>query len=127
MLLLSLSGIAQTTYTKITSTSGLEVGANYLIVAHHDDFGTLAMGYQKSNNRNAVVVSEGGNAITVTPGTDPTSTTYAKAEEECYIDEHMGFIKLGSRVDVFLPLTAKACVTMDQPTTGDQTVIAKMA
>ena len=53
--------------------------------------------------------------------------TYAKAEEECYIDEHMGFIKLGSRVDVFLPLTAKACVTMDQPTTGDQTVIAKLA
>ena len=53
--------------------------------------------------------------------------TYAKAEEDCYIDEHMGFIKLGSRVDVFLPLTAKACVTMDQPTTGDQTVIAKLA
>ena len=52
--------------------------------------------------------------------------TYAKAEEECYIDEHMGFIKLGSRVDVFLPLTAKPCVTMDQPTTGDQTVIAKL-
>jgi phosphatidylserine decarboxylase len=39
----------------------------------------------------------------------------------------MGFIKLGSRVDVFLPLTAKACVTMNQPTTGDQTVIAKLA
>ena len=53
--------------------------------------------------------------------------TYAKDGEECYIDEHLGFIKLGSRVDVFLPLTAKACVTMNQPTTGDQTVIAKMA
>ena len=53
--------------------------------------------------------------------------TYAKEGEECYIDEHLGFIKLGSRVDVYLPLTAKACVTMDQPTTGDQTVIAKMA
>lgn len=52
--------------------------------------------------------------------------TYAKEGEECYIDEHMGFIKLGSRVDVFLPLTAKATVTMGQPTTGDQTVIAKM-
>ncbi len=52
--------------------------------------------------------------------------TYAKPEEECYIDEHMGFIKLGSRVDVFLPLTAKACVTLGQPTTGDQTVIAKL-
>ena len=53
--------------------------------------------------------------------------TYAKEGEECYIDEHMGFIKLGSRVDVYLPLTAKACVTMGQPTTGDQTVIAKLA
>ncbi|MBP5778041.1 MAG: phosphatidylserine decarboxylase family protein [Prevotella sp.] len=52
--------------------------------------------------------------------------TYAKEGEECYIDEHMGFIKLGSRVDVFLPLTARACVTMNQPTTGDQTVIAKL-
>ena len=53
--------------------------------------------------------------------------TYAKEGEECYIDEHMGFIKLGSRVDVFLPLDAKATVTMNQPTTGDQTVIAKLA
>ena len=53
--------------------------------------------------------------------------TYAKDGEECYIDEHLGFIKLGSRVDVFLPLSAKACVTMNQPTTGDQTVIAKLA
>ena len=75
MLLLSFSGIAQTTYTKITSTSGLEAGANYLIVAHHDDFGVLAMGYQKSNNRHAIIVSESGESITVTPGTDPTSQT----------------------------------------------------
>ncbi len=52
--------------------------------------------------------------------------TYAKPEEECFIDQHLGFIKLGSRVDVFLPLDAKICVTMNQPTTGDQTVIAKL-
>ena len=52
--------------------------------------------------------------------------TYAKADEDCYIDQHLGFIKLGSRVDVFLPLNSKSCVTMDQPTTGDQTVIAKL-
>ena len=52
--------------------------------------------------------------------------TYAKPEEECYIDQHLGFIKLGSRVDVFLPVNARVCVTMDQPTTGDQTVIAKL-
>ncbi len=52
--------------------------------------------------------------------------TYAKPDEECYIDEHLGFIKLGSRVDVFLPLGTKPIVTMGQPTTGDQTVIAKL-
>ncbi len=75
MLLLSVSGFAQTTYTKVTSASGLEAGANYLIVAHNDDLGVLAMGYQKSNNRNAVVVSENGESITVTPGTDPNSET----------------------------------------------------
>ena len=52
--------------------------------------------------------------------------TYAKDDEECYIDEHLGFIKLGSRVDVYLPLGTKPCVKMGQSTTGDQTVIARL-
>ena len=52
--------------------------------------------------------------------------TYAKSNEDCYIDEHLGFIKLGSRVDVYLPLGSTPCVKMKQPTTGDQTVIAKL-
>ena len=53
--------------------------------------------------------------------------TYAKDLEECYIDEHLGFIKLGSRVDVSLPLGTKPCVKMGQATTGDMTVIARLA
>ena len=53
--------------------------------------------------------------------------TYAKDNEDCYIDEHLGFIKLGSRVDVYLPLGSKPAVRMGQPTTGDQTVIARLA
>lgn len=52
--------------------------------------------------------------------------TYAKGWEECYIDEHLGFIKLGSRVDVFLPPDSEVCVEMGQSTTGDLTVIAKL-
>lgn len=52
--------------------------------------------------------------------------TYAKEGEECYIDEHLGFIKLGSRVDVYLPLGTEVCVKMGQSTTGDQTIIAKL-
>ena len=52
--------------------------------------------------------------------------TYAKPGEECYIDEHLGFIKLGSRVDVYLPLGSEVCVKMRQYTTGDKTVLAKL-
>ena len=52
--------------------------------------------------------------------------TYAKDGEDCYIDEHLGFIKLGSRVDVFLPIGTDVCVKMGQATTGDLTVIAKL-
>ena len=52
--------------------------------------------------------------------------TYAEPGEECYIDEHMGFIKFGSRVDVFLPLGTEVFVKLGQQTTGHQTVIAKL-
>lgn len=52
--------------------------------------------------------------------------TYAEPGEECYIDEHMGFIKFGSRVDVYLPLGTEVCVEMDQLTTGNQTIIARL-
>ncbi len=52
--------------------------------------------------------------------------TYARPDEECYIDEHMGFIKFGSRVDVYLPLNSEIQVELGQCTTGNQTVIAKL-
>lgn len=52
--------------------------------------------------------------------------TYAKTDEDCYIDEHLGFIKFGSRVDVYLPLGTEICVCMGQHTTGNRTVIARL-
>lgn len=52
--------------------------------------------------------------------------TYAKEGEECFIDEHLGFIKLGSRVDVYLPVGSEPCVKVGQFTTGDLTVLAKL-
>lgn len=52
--------------------------------------------------------------------------TYAEVGDECYIDEHMGFIKFGSRVDVYLPIGTEVCVKLGQMTTGNQTVIAKL-
>ena len=49
--------------------------------------------------------------------------TYPDEGYEAHIDEHMGFIKLGSRVDLFLPLDTKINVTLDEKVTGNQTVI----
>lgn len=52
--------------------------------------------------------------------------TYAEPGEDCYIDEHMGFIKFGSRVDVFLPPETEVLVKLGQKTVGNQTIIAKL-
>ena len=50
--------------------------------------------------------------------------TYAKAGEECFIDQHMGFIKFGSRVDLYLPLDAEIKVALNQKTVGNETIVA---
>ncbi len=52
--------------------------------------------------------------------------TYAEEGQECYIDDHMGFIKFGSRVDVYLPLGTDIHVKLNQKTVGDETVIATL-
>lgn len=52
--------------------------------------------------------------------------TYAKEGEVCYIDDHMGFIKFGSRVDVYLPLGTEVLVKLGQSTVGDETLIARL-
>ena len=51
---------------------------------------------------------------------------YAREGEKVKQNQEMGFIKFGSRVDVFLPLGTEVCVKMGQSTTGDMTVIAKL-
>ena len=52
--------------------------------------------------------------------------TYAAAGEECFIDQHLGFIKFGSRVDLYLPLDAEIKVTLEQKTVGNETIIANL-
>ena len=52
--------------------------------------------------------------------------TYAQPGEECFIDEHMGFIKFGSRVDLFLPTDAEILVSLHQRTGGNETIIARL-
>lgn len=53
--------------------------------------------------------------------------TYAKVGDKCHVDDQMGFIKFGSRVDVFLPVGTEVLVEMDQKVTGNQTPIARLS
>ena len=52
--------------------------------------------------------------------------TYLREGETCEIDDQLGFIKLGSRVDIFLPLGSKPLVDLDEPVTGNVTVLAEL-
>ena len=52
--------------------------------------------------------------------------SYAHENDQCYIDEHLGFIKFGSRVDMYLPLGSEILVSLGQKTPGDTTIIAKL-
>ena len=52
--------------------------------------------------------------------------TYAREGEECNVNSQLGFIKFGSRVDLFLPLDAEILVKMKQHVKGNKTVIAKL-
>ena len=52
---------------------------------------------------------------------------YLQAGEEVIQGDELGFIKFGSRVDLFLPLDAKILVNIGEKTKGGKTVIAEFA
>lgn len=52
--------------------------------------------------------------------------TYAEEGDSCNIDNHMGFIKFGSRVDVYLPVGTEVKVKLGQATTGNSTILAHL-
>ncbi len=51
---------------------------------------------------------------------------YVKEGDEVEQGADMGFIKFGSRVDVFLPLNAKIEVALNQQVKGNLTVVARL-
>ena len=52
---------------------------------------------------------------------------YVKEGDVLDQGQEFGFIKFGSRVDIYLPLDAKVKVKIDEVTTGGETVIAELA
>ncbi len=51
---------------------------------------------------------------------------YAKKGEQCSQGDDMGFIKFGSRVDLFLPLDSKINIKMNDIVKGGKTLIASI-
>ncbi len=102
------------------------------LVCHHDGRFKAAWLPKASteNERSTVVItSSSGQDILVRQVAGAMArriVTYLKEGEECEIDEHMGFIKFGSRVDVYLPIGTKVDVQLGQRTTGNETVIARL-
>ncbi|MFA6862369.1 MAG: phosphatidylserine decarboxylase family protein [Dysgonamonadaceae bacterium] len=53
--------------------------------------------------------------------------TYVKASQICYIGDPLGFIKFGSRMDIFLPLNSEILVEMGEEVRANKTFIANLA
>ena len=52
--------------------------------------------------------------------------TYFKEKQDCRINHELGFIKFGSRVDLYLPLDTEILVKPDDKVCGNKTVIARL-
>lgn len=52
--------------------------------------------------------------------------TYAKVGKQCHRNTHLGFIKLGSRVDMYLPLNTEMFVDVGDSVRGNETIIARL-
>ena len=101
-------------------------------VEHHD--GNFRAAYlpkaSTENERSTIVIrTQNGQDILVRQIAGAVArriVTYAEPNTECFIDEHLGFIKFGSRVDVYLPLDTEILVKVGQSTVGDETLIARL-
>jgi phosphatidylserine decarboxylase len=82
-------------------------------------------------NERTTVVIETGNKISIVVRQIAGALArriicYSKKDEAVKQGDEMGFIKFGSRVDVFLPLDAKVLVSFKQKVTGGVTVLAEL-
>lgn len=119
--------------------SVLNVHANWyptngkVIYYTHNDGRFMAANLPKSSTENerSTVVIETPNKVTllvrqVAGALARRIVTYAAEGKECNVNSQLGFIKFGSRVDLYLPLDAEILVGMKQKVVGNQTVIAKL-
>ena len=82
------------------------------------------------NERSAVLIrTADGNRVLVRQIAGAVArriVTYAEAGNEANIEDHLGFIKFGSRVDLYLPLNSEIFVKIGDYTIGGITQVARL-
>lgn len=82
------------------------------------------------NERSAVVIrTEAGHRVLVRQVAGAVAqriVTYSKEQTPCRINENLGFIKFGSRVDLYMPLGTKVHVKVGEKVDGNVTLIAEL-
>ena len=85
----------------------------------------------EENERSTVgIVTDTGHHLTVRQVAGAMArriVTYARRGRASTIDGHLGFIKFGSRVDLYLPLDSKILVKMNQKVKGGITPVASLS
>lgn len=108
------------------------ISGKVLYVRHHS--GRFMSAYlpksSTENERSTIAIeAENGQKIVVRQVAGAIArriVTYAEEGETSHIDQHMGFIKFGSRVDIYLPLDAEILVSLKQKTIGGITEVARL-
>lgn len=107
--------------------------AGQCLLSEHED-GRFKKAYlpkaSNENERSTIVIkSDAGPTIMMRQVAGAVArriVTYLEAGERSEVDGELGFIKFGSRIDLYLPLDAEILVKMNQAVRGNTTAIAKL-
>lgn len=109
------------------------VNGEVVYATHHSGrfMGAYLPKSSTENERSTVVIrTPGGQLVLVRQIAGAVArriVTYAEPGERSNIEDHMGFIKFGSRVDIYLPLDAEIKVKIGDKTVGGITEVAHLA
>ena len=107
--------------------------AGQCLLSEHED-GRFKKAYlpkaSNENERSTIVIkSDAGPTIMMRQVAGAVArriVTYLEAGERSEVDGELGFIKFGSRIDLYLPLDTEILVKMNQAVRGNTTAIAKL-
>lgn len=119
--------------------SPLNVHANWypiegtVIASEHQDGSHKGAWLPKSsteNERSLVVIETHNNALVavrqIAGAMARRIVTYSKVGSKAHRNEHFGFIKFGSRVDLYLPLDTEIFVTVGEHVKGNETILGRI-